>query len=182
MDPPGRRLNYPIGTNIATYFDEGVFHGQVVRYDLFHGIYLILYEDGDKEEMDLRDLEKHVLDEHSHSISSPDSKLERSSGSAKRKRESEPSIQTEAEEARDRDVVTLSSTRNDESGDGELTAGIVSMLTMHRMKSLAMSWMKKTCLPALTLSFGTWIDLNRARITTSVNKTVVVGAPILEGN
>jgi hypothetical protein len=124
MDPPGRRLNYPIGTNIAICFDEGVFHGQVVRYDPLHGIYLILYEDGDEEEMDLRDLEKHVLDEHSHSISSPDSKLERSSGSAKRKRESEPSIQTEAEEARDRDVVTLSSTRNDESGDGELTAGI----------------------------------------------------------
>jgi hypothetical protein len=124
MDPPGRRLNYPIGTNIAICFDEGVFHGQVVRYDPLHGIYLILYEDGDEEEMDLRDLEKHVLDEHSHSISSPDSKLERSSGSAKRKRESEPSIQTEAEEARDRDVVTLSSTRNDESGDGELTAEI----------------------------------------------------------
>jgi hypothetical protein len=132
MDPPGRRLDYPIGTKVAKYFDEGVFHGQVVRYDPFYGVYLILYDDGDKEEMLLRDLEKHVLDEHSHSIFSPDSMLEHSSGSAKRKRESEPPIkteETEAKEARHMDVVTSSSTRNDESGDGELAAGIVCINT-----------------------------------------------------
>ena len=51
---------YEIGTQIEKQFDGDIYSGTIIDYDENLGYYKIQYEDGDEEEMDDTDIDKHL--------------------------------------------------------------------------------------------------------------------------
>jgi len=64
---PSPGVKYVIGTEVSkVFFDEAIdaerpFSGEVTRYDADEDLYLVVYEDGDEEEMDEEDLSKIIV-------------------------------------------------------------------------------------------------------------------------
>lgn len=54
--PPHQQV-HPIGTKISKVFDEGEFEGTVKSFNANTGWYRVVYEDGDKEDLDRGQLE-----------------------------------------------------------------------------------------------------------------------------
>ena len=71
-------INKHIDARVAKIFDDGLFFGTITKYDGNANFWFVLYDDGDSEQFDLRDLNKALRLYKKNAAKDPDNKSKQS--------------------------------------------------------------------------------------------------------